>query len=83
MPHRYVILHELRHTPTHLNIPKKMNYHVIEFNFSRSTFQVLAHCDTRKQANDVVERVKSHFNYQGNPLDIVSAYELGYLEAIA
>ena len=54
-----------------------MNYHVIEFNFSRSTFQVLAHCDTRKQANDVVERLNPT-NYQGNPLDIVSAYELGY-----
>ena len=60
-----------------------MNYHVIEFNSSRSTFTILAHCDTRTQANAVINRVKSHFNYQGNPIEILSAYELGYLEAIA
>ena len=60
-----------------------MDYHVIEFNSSRSIFNVIAHCDNRKQANAVIKRVKTHFNYHGNPIEIVSAYELGYLEAIA
>ena len=43
-------------------------------------FTYVAHCDTRKQADAVVARVKAHFNYQGTPLEIVSAYELGYLD---
>ncbi len=56
------------------------NHHVIEFNFSRSTYTILAHCFTKKDADAVVKRVKAHFNYTGTPIEILSSYELGYLE---
>ena len=59
------------------------DFHVIEFNSSRSTFQVLAHCFTKQDAKAVVKQVKNHFNYHGTPVEIISSYELGYLEAIA
>jgi hypothetical protein len=59
------------------------NFHVIEFNSSRSTFQVLAHCFTKQDAKAVVKKVKNHFNYHGTPVEIISSYELGYLEAVA
>ena len=59
------------------------NHHVIEFNSSRSTYTVIAHCDTKDQANAVIKRVKAHFNYTGNPIEDLSSYEFGYLEAIS
>ena len=60
-----------------------MHHHIIEFNSSRSTYTVLAHCETKNQADAVIKRVKMHFNYNGNPIEDLSSYEFGYLEAIS
>ena len=60
-----------------------MNHHLLAFNFSRSTFEVVGSYFTYGEAYKRQNEVRQHFNYDGRPLDIVSSYELGRLEAIA
>ena len=59
------------------------NHFVVEFNSSRSTWELIACCFSKKEADAVIKRVKAHFNYSGNPIENLSAYEFGYLEAIS
>ena len=59
------------------------NAHLIEWNASRSCFQVVGHFESTTAACKRRAEVVRHFNYQGNDLQVVSSYELGRLEALA
>ena len=60
-----------------------MNNFLIMWDSNRSCYEFLGGFFTYKEAIRRRNQVKSHFNYKGQDLDIVSAYELGYLEAIS
>jgi len=60
-----------------------MNNFLIQWDSNRSCYEFLGGFFTYKEAIRRRDQVKSHFNYKGQDLDIVSAYELGYLEAIS
>jgi len=57
--------------------------HLIEWNTSHSCFSIQGHFFTRKEAKAAVARIRKHFNYKGNDLEIISDYQLGYLEGAA
>ena len=57
--------------------------HLIQWNSSHSTFEIIGHYDSFSLARAAQARCKSHFNYTGNDLQIISSYELGQLEAIS
>ena len=60
-----------------------MNSFLIQWNANRSCYEFLGGFFTYKEAIRRRDEIKGHFNYQGQDLGIVSAYELGYLEAIS
>ena len=60
-----------------------MNNFLIQWDTNRSCYEFLGGFFTYKEAIRRRDQVKSHFNYKGQDLEIVSAYELGYLEAIS
>ena len=59
------------------------NAHLIQFNSSRSCFEVIGHFASIAEACKRRAACVGHFNYQGQELQVVSDYELGYLEAQA
>ena len=59
------------------------NAHLIQWNFSHSCFEVIGHFDSVAKASDRRAACLSHFNYQGNDLEIISDYQLGGLEQLA
>ena len=59
------------------------NAHLIQFNDSRSTFEIIGHFNSITAACKRRAEVVKHFNYHGQELQVISDYELGYLEAQA
>ena len=59
------------------------NAHLIQWNDSHSTFEIIGHFDTYKQARQRLEQIKRHPNYCGQDISLIGNYELGYLEAVA
>lgn len=59
------------------------NAHLIQWNYSRSCFQVLGHFPSIAAAAKRRADCVQHPNYQGHDLEVVSDYTLGYLEAQA
>jgi hypothetical protein len=59
------------------------NAHLIQFNSSRSCFEVIGHFQSITEACKRRADCVNHFTYQGQELQVVSDYELGVLEAQA
>ena len=59
--------------------------HLIQWNASRSCYQLIGHYFTKQEALASKARVRGHFNFTGtaSDLEIISDYQLGYLEGCA
>lgn len=58
-------------------------HHLIQWNASRSCYEILGHFFSLAEATKRRDQVKKHFQYRGQELEIISSYQLGYLEAAA
>ena len=65
-----------------MQIIGKQTFHLIQWNDSHSCFEIIGSFD-HKGAINKKQFVKQHPNYDGQDLEIVSDYQLGYLTAIS
>jgi hypothetical protein len=57
-------------------------FHLVQWNDSRSLFEIVGHYDTKEQARQALARIKAHFNYAGQDIELIGDYSLGYLTAL-
>ena len=65
-----------------MQVINKQTFHLIQWNDSHSCFEIIG-CFDQKGAIDKMNFVKQHPNYNGQQLEIISDYQLGYLTAIS